>query len=137
VIYHVLNRAIRRATLFETERDYEAFETVLWEAHQRLPMRIMAYCIMPNHWHLVLWPSRDGELSEFVGWLTATHARRWHEFRQTKGSGYVYQDRFKSFPVQGDEHFLIVCRYVERNALPAGLVRRAEQWRCSNLWRRV
>jgi putative transposase len=97
-------------------------------------MRILAYCLMPNHWHLVLWPRRDGELSEFMGWVTLTHTQRWHACHHSAGAGHLYQGRFKSFPMQTDDHFLTVCRYVERNALRAGLVARAEQWRWSSLW---
>ena len=99
-------------------------------------MRLLAYCVMPNHWHMVLWPRRDGDLSRFMQWLTVTHVRRWHAHRHSFGTGHLYQGRFKSFPVETDEHFLTVCRYVERNALRAGLTRRAEDWRWSSLWRR-
>jgi putative transposase len=124
-------------TLFHNSKDFEAFEGVLEEAHQQLPIRILAYCIMSNHWHLVLWPEADGQVSKFLQWLTATHARRWQLHYAKVGSGYVYQDRFKSFPVEGDEeHFFTVCRYVERNPLTAGMVCRAEDWRWSSLWRR-
>jgi len=91
---------------------------------------------MPNHWHLVLWPREDGELSEFLRWLTVTHTQRWHAHRHTAGTGPLYQGRFKSFPIQQDAHLLTVCRYVERNALRAGLVERAEAWPWSSLWRR-
>ena len=92
-------------------------------------MRLLAYCVMPNHWHLVLWPREDGDLSTFVGWLTLTHTQRWHAHRHSVGSGHVYQGRFKSFLVESDEHLWTVCRYVERNAFRAGLCERAEQWR--------
>ena len=77
----------------------------------------------------MVWPREDAELSRFTGWLTLTHTQRWHAHRENTGSGHVYQGRFKSFPVQDDEHFYAVCRYVERNALRANLVERAEQWR--------
>lgn len=137
VIYHVLNRANDRRTIFERPGDYEAFERVLAEAHGEFAMRTLAYCVMPNHWHLVLWPWKDGDLSSFMGWVTLTHTQRWHAHRQSAGAGHLYQGRFKSFPVQADEHFLTVCRYVERNALRAGLVLRAEEWRWSSLWRRT
>jgi putative transposase len=90
---------------------------------------------LPNHWHLVVWPRKDGELSRFVGWLTLTHTQRWHAHRHSIGSGHLYQGRFKSFPVQEDEHLYSLARYVERNALRAGLVRRAEQWRWCSLYR--
>ncbi|MFY4728906.1 transposase [Nitrospira sp. BLG_2] len=136
MIYHVLNRANGRLPLFETPADYEAFEKVLGEGHDRFPMRTLAYCLMPNHWHLVLWPRRDEELSRFMAWVTLTHTQRWHAHRQSAGAGHLYQGRFKSFPVQADEHFLSVCRYVERNALRANLVTRVEEWRWSSLWRR-
>src|SRR5690349_16171191 len=99
-------------------------------------MRTLAYCVMPNHWHLVLWPRRDEDLSRFMAWVTLTHTQRWHAYRQSAGNGHVYQGRFKSFPVQADEHFLTVCRYVERNALRAKLVDRAEGWRWSSVGRR-
>ncbi len=117
--------------------DYEAFEQVLADAHTHIPMRTLAYCVMPNHWHLVLWPRHDRDLSRFMAWLTLTHTQRWHAHHHSAGSGHLYQGRFKSFPVQADEHFLTVCRYVERNALRAGLVVRAEEWRWSSLWRRI
>ena len=98
-------------------------------------MRLLAYCLMPNHWHLVVWPQRDGELSSFVGWLTLTHTQRWHAHRGTAGTGHLYQGRFKSFPVQEDEHYFSVARYVERNALRANLCRRAEDWPWGSLHR--
>ena len=134
--YHVLNRRAGRLPLFEKPADYAAFETILEEAHTRIHIRIAAYCLMPNHWHLLLWPRHDGELSEALRWITVTHTQRWHAHRHSGGTGPVYQGRFKSFPVQTDEHFLTVARYVERNALRAQLVERAEDWRWSSLWRR-
>ena len=137
VIYHVLNRANAGLPIFEKPGDFEGFERVLDEAHARVSTRILAYCLMPNHWHLVLWPYQDGELTQFMGWVTLTHTQRWHAHHQSAGSGHLYQGRFKSFPVQADEHLLVVCRYVERNALRAGLVSSAEAWRWSSAWRRT
>jgi putative transposase len=137
LVYHALNHAVARLPLFEKEADYEAFERVLQEAHQRAPTRILAYCVMPNHWHFVLWPKADVELTRFLRWLTHTHAMRWHAHRQSRGSGHVYQGRFKSFPVQGDGHFLTASRYVERNALRANFVKRAEDWPWCSLHPRV
>ena len=122
--------------LFEKEADYIAFEKVLEETWERTGIRILSYCVMPNHWHLLLWPREDGELSEVMRWLTVTHTQRWHAHYHTSGTGPLYQGRFKSFPVESDEHFLTVARYVERNALRANLVERAQDWRWSSLWRR-
>jgi putative transposase len=136
-IYHVLNRANARMTLFENAGDYEAFLKAFAEAHQRVTMRTLAYCIMPNHWHLVLWPHYGADLSTFMKWLTMTHAERWHAFRGTTGTGHLYQGRFKNFPVEDDKHYLTVCRYVEANPVRAGLVSRAEDWRWSSLWVRL
>jgi putative transposase len=99
-------------------------------------MRLLAYVVLPNHWHLVVWPQTDGEWSVYVQRLTVTHVRRWHANHHTGGTGPVYQGRFKSFPVQEDDHFFTVCRYVERNPLRANLVARAESWRWSSLWHR-
>jgi len=117
--------------------DYAAFEKVLRQAWDRISMRLLAYTILPNHWHLVVWPQRDGELSVYAQWLTVTHVRRWHAHHHTEGTGPIYQGRFKSFPIQADDHFYTVCRYVERNALRANLVSQAENWRWSSLWQRV
>lgn len=135
--YHVLNRRVGRLPLFDKPADYKAFETILQEAWELTGIRIVAYCLMPSHWHLLLWPRQDGDLSEVMRWVTVTHSQRWHAHRHTSGSGPVYQGRFKSFPVQTDEHFITVARYVERNALRAKLVERAEQWRWSSLWWRA
>ena len=135
--YHVLNRAVGRQVLFDGSGDYKAFEQVLEQAHRRDPLRILAYCIMPNHWHLVVWPDpgRDDQLSSFMHWLTMTHTQRWHAFHGTTGTGPLYQGRFKAFPIQTDEHLWTVIRYVERNPLRAGLVPRCEAWQWSSLWR--
>ena len=135
-VYHALNRAVAGLPLFEKPTDYEAFERVLRLALDKHPTRLLGYCLMPNHWHLVLWPRRDGELTAFVRWLTHTHSMRWHTHFQTMGSGHLYQGRFKSFPIERDDHLYRVLRYVERNPLRAGLVRKAENWRWSSLFRR-
>jgi putative transposase len=134
-LYHVLNRANGRRRIFRRKADYEAFERVLGEGLARYAVELFCYQLMPNHWHLVLSPRRDGEMSRFLRWVTATHTMRYHAHFHTSGEGHVYQGRFKSFPIQDDAHFLVVCRYVERNAVRAQLVRRAEEWRWGSLWR--
>lgn len=136
LVYHVLNRANGRIKIFEHAADYQAFERVMAEAQERSEMRILAYCLMPNHWHLVLWPRKDKDLSHFVGWLTLTFTQRWHAHRRSAGTGHLFQGRFKSFPVQTDEHLLTVLRYVEGNPVRAGLATRAQEWRWSSGWRR-
>ena len=122
MVFHVLNRGVARMQLFEKAADYQAFEQVLQDTLDQSPMRICAYAVMPNHWHLLLWPECDGELTAFMQRLTITHVRRWQEHRGYAGLGHVYQGRYKSFPVESDEHFWVVARYVERNALRANLL---------------
>jgi putative transposase len=136
-VYHVLNRAVARLPLFEKPADYEAFLRVVAEALEEHPMRVLAFALMPNHWHFVLWPKGDGDLSAFCRWLGHTHSMRWHAHYHTSGTGHIYQGRYKSFCVSSDEHLYTVCRYVERNALRANLVAQAEAWRWSSLWRRL
>lgn len=137
-VFHVLNRAVARQKIFATHEDYAAFQNALTQALGRIPIRLLSFCVMPNHWHLVLWPKRgrDEDLSEFMRWLTVTHTQCWHAVHGTSGSGPLYQGRLKSFPVQGDDHFLTLCRYVERNALRANLVERAQDWTWGSLWHR-
>jgi putative transposase len=128
MVFHILNRANQRARIFEHPGDYDAFERVVGRMLEWVPMHILAYCVMPSHWHFILWPQRDGDLQAFVHRLTTTHVRRWHLHRHTVGAGHLYQGTFTSFPVESDEHLLTVCRYVERNPVRAGLVDRAESW---------
>jgi putative transposase len=135
-VYHVLNRANARAQIFDTDKDYKLFESILEEAVEKFKMRLLAYCLMPNHWHLVLYPRNDGDLALFMSWLTNTHTRRWHTEKGTVGEGHLYQGRYKSFLCQDDGHFLILVRYVERNAKKAKLVLKSEDWQWSSVWRR-
>lgn len=134
IAYHVLNRRVLKLPLFEDDADYLAFIRVLSEATQRPDApQLLAFCLMPNHWHLLLRPRRNGDLPRWMQWLTVTHTHRWHAHHHTAGTGPVYQGRFKSFPVQTDLHFLTVARYVERNPLRSNLCRQAQQWRWSSL----
>ncbi len=137
MVFHVLNRGVGRMKLFRKDADYRAFEAVVEETLDKRSMRICGYCLMPNHWHFVMWPEHDGDLAAFMQRLTITHVRRWQEHRDRVGYGHLYQSRYKSFPVQSDEYFFQVMRYVERNALRANLCDTAESWRWSSLYRRV
>ena len=128
LVYHVLNRGNGRMRLFHKDEDFAAFERVLAEGLERYPFDLLTYCLMSSHWHLVLAPRTNEALGRLMGWVGVTHVRRHHEHYPTRGGGHLYQGRFKSFPVQDDVHFLTVCRYVEANALRAGLVKRAEDW---------
>jgi putative transposase len=123
--------------MFRKEADFEAFERVMVEAHTRQPIRILSYCLLSNHWHFVVWPEEDGQLTDFFRWLAHTHAMRWRVSHRTVGYGHLYQGRFKSFPVQRNDQLLTLLGYVERSPMSAGLVERAQAWRWSSLWSRV
>ena len=111
-------------TMFRKESDYEAFERVMVEAQERQPIRILSYCVLSNHWHFVVWPAEDGQVTNFFRRLAQTHAVRRRIAHRTVGDGHLYQGRFKSFPVQSDDHLLGLLRYVEHNPVSAGLVER-------------
>ncbi len=133
LVYHVLNRANGRLRIFKKAGDFAAFEQILAEGLARFDMRLCGYCIMSNHWHLVLWPRHDGDLSAFMKWLTVTHSHRWHGAHRTVGIGHLYQGRYKSFPVQDRAYYLTLLRYVESNPLRAELVKRSADWPWSSL----
>ena len=124
--YHVMNRGNGRRSVFRKDGDFAAFAKLLCEAGERVPVRLLAYCLMPNHFHLALWPRADGDLSAYMMWLTTAHVRRYHQHYHS--SGHVWQGRFRSFPIQEDDHLLAVLRYLERNPVRADLVERAQDW---------
>jgi putative transposase len=127
----VINRGNNRAEVFHNLEDYNAFVSTIADACERVPMRVLAYCVMPNHFHLVVWTLRDGDLSRWMQWLLTAQVRRYR--RQYGGSGHVWQGRFKGFPIESDEHLLGVLRYVERNPVRAELAEHAEDWDWSSL----
>ncbi len=135
-VFHVLNRAVARLTIFEKPEDYDGFLRALDETWRLVPLPIFAMVVMPNHWHFVVRPETDRQVTDFFRRLTLTHTMRWHAHYQSGGTGHLYQGRFKSFPVQDDEHLLTVMRYVERNPVRAGLIEQAESWRWSSAWSR-
>lgn len=127
--YHILNRRVMRLPLFKKERDYAAFEIVLAQSLARPDAaKLLAYCLMPNHWHLIVLAGPRTDLSSWMQWVQVTHTHRWHAHHHTAGQGPLYQGRFKCFPIQQDDHFLTACRYVEANPVRAKLVDRAEDW---------
>jgi len=131
-VYHALNRANGRLRIFRKEDDFLAFEKILADGAAMFSMRLCGYCIMSNHWHLLLWPQEDGDLSRFMRWITLTHTQRYHQAHGTVGIGHLYQGRYKSFPVQSDPYYWQVLRYLEANPVRAGLVRDAGRWAWSS-----
>ena len=137
LVYHVINRANGRLTIFEEEWMYRDFEYLLAEMKEQYGMRILAYVLMPNHWHLLLYPREDGDLSESMRWLGTAHTRRYHAQTGTIGGGHLYQGRYKSFLVQNDAHLLTVLKYIERNPVRAKLSKRTEDWKWGSAHRRA
>jgi putative transposase len=135
--YHVINRANGRLPIFHTDKGFIHFESLLLEGVELIGMQILSYCIMPNHWHLVLYPTKDGDMSEFMRWVTTTHVRQRRTQTKSVGEGHLYQGTYKSFPIETDFHLTTVIRYVEQNPLRAKLVTRAEDWQWSSLYRRL
>ncbi len=137
-VYHVINRGNGRQTIFHKEEEYLLFESLLEHAKEFIvDMRILAYTLMPNHWHLVLHPRKDGDLALFMHWLTTSHTRKHQVKNKTIGSGHLYQGRYKSFLVDTDSYFLSAVKYVERNPVRAKLSERCEDWRWGSAWRRM
>jgi putative transposase len=135
--FHVVNRSVRKMPIFVRPPDYRAFLKVLEEGLARYPVRLMSFCVLSNHWHLVLGPSGTADLIRFMQWVTATHAIRWQRLRHLTGQGPLYQGRYHSSPLTGAADLIRACRYVERNALRARLVQRAQDWPWCSLAERL
>jgi putative transposase len=129
-IYHVINRGNGGQVVFQKDKDYEAFVNLMKEAKIRYAVKIFAYCLMPNHFHIVVMPHQSGDLSKWMQWLLTSHVRRFHKHYGT--SGHIWQGRYKSFLIQKDSHLLTVLKYVESNPLRAGLVNSANNWMWSS-----
>ena len=136
-VYHVINRSNGRTRIFHNDSDYHDFEYLLNELNETHEMRILAYVLMPNHWHLLLYPRKDGDLSKALHWLTTSHVRRHHSRKGTIGHGHLYQGTYKSFLVQTDAHLLTVLKYIERNAVRAKLCKYPHAWRWGSAYRRT
>jgi putative transposase len=134
--YHVINRGNNRSRIFESPGEYSSFLHLMAQAQARIRLSILAACLMPNHFHLVVAQVGRTDVSRWMHWLLTTHTHHHHLRRGS--SGRVWQGRFKAFPIERDDHLLTVMRYVERNPLRAGLVERAENWSWGSLaWRRA
>ena len=135
--YHVINRSVMRLKIFDSDDEFELFDNLIKKTCEEHGMRLLAYALMPNHWHFLLYPKKDGDLSIFMHRLTNTHTRKVKSRTKTIGTGPLYQGRYKSFIIQKDRYFLTVLKYIGRNPVRAGLVKRAEDWRWGSAWRRI
>ena len=135
-VLHVINRGNDRRTLFHTAADYEEFLGLMRYANAHVPLRVIAYVLMPNHWHFIVWPEGGTQLSRHLHRLCAAHAARWRWRAARVGEGHVYQDRYHAFVIESERQYFNSIRYVEANPLRAGLVSRAVEWRWSSLFER-
>lgn len=134
-VYHILNRGNGKQQIFHKDQDYKAFINLMREAKDRYPVKIFAYSLMPNHFHMILMPIYAEKLSKWMQWLMTSHVRRHH--RHYKTSGHIWQGRFKSFVIQKDNYLLTALRYVEGNPVRAGLVSSAKDWLWSSHIERI
>ena len=136
-VLHCVNRGNDKRMLFQTARDFEEFLSLIAWAKRKCPVRIIAYCVMGNHWHFLLWAEAEGDIEAFLHLLTTTHAIGWRKRTGTWGQGHVYQDRYRSRPIFSEAYYLNAVSYVEGNPLRAGLVSTASAWRWSSLAERL
>ncbi len=133
--YHLINRGNSKQKIFHKDGDYNAFLDLLFQAQGRNGVKLLAWCLMPNHFHLLVQPTAADQLNKWMHWLTTTHVRRYHQHYHS--SGHVWQGRYKSFIVQDDDHLLTVVRYIEGNPVRANLVPSAVQWPWSSCQNRI
>jgi putative transposase len=131
--FHVINRGNKRSRIFLGASDYDDFLDAMAKAAEQTEMRVLAFCLMTNHWHLVLWPRKSADMSAYMQKLMNRHLRVYQRRHGTVGTGHVYQGRFKSVPIEDERQLLTVCRYVNANPVAAGLVDRAEAWPWSDI----
>lgn len=131
-MFHVMNRSAKQLTLFDRPSEYDMFLQVLAEADRACPIRLLEYCVMPNHWHLLVWPERDDQLSRYMRWITGVHGQRWRHARGEPGKGAVYQGRYRWVAVQDGAHYDVARRYIQQNPVRAQLVADHEAWAWSS-----
>jgi putative transposase len=130
LVYHALNRGNNRTDIFADDDDHQAFLVAMANTQKRYAFRLLGYCLMTNHFHLLLRPGPGQSISRILQSLTIAHTWRYHRRHHTVG--HVWQGRFKSPVVQGDEHLLTVLRYIEANPLRAGMVSDLSEYRWSS-----
>jgi len=120
LLYHAINRGNNRAAVFLAAADYLTFLHALAQTRRRYPFRLYGYCLMTNHFHLLLSPDPGQSISRILQSLSVAHT--WHYHQRQATVGHVWQGRFKSPVIEEDDHALVVLRYIEANPLRAGMV---------------
>jgi putative transposase len=125
LVYHVIDRGNSRQDVFHKKGDFEAFLAALADLKERKPFELYGYCLLNNHFHLLIRPT-GAAISRIMQSLLVSHTQRYH--KHYRSGGHVWQGRFKSPVIQNDEHLLTVLRYIEANPLRARLVKRGEDY---------
>jgi putative transposase len=135
-VVHVVNRGNDRRPIFLEDVDYGDFLVLLREARERFAVKLFAYCLMPNHFHLVVSPADWRALSAYMHFVQRGRACDLRAIARTRGNGHVFQRRYWKKAIDGEGHLLCALRYVEANAVRASLVERAESWEWGSLYER-
>jgi len=118
-IYHIMIRGINQQNIFSVNEDNEKFIAILAKYHQKSEYEIYAYCLMGNHVHLLIKEGRE-PISNFMKRIGTSYVS-WYNWQYNR-KGHLFQDRYKSQPVENDAYFLTVLRYIHQNPLKADLV---------------
>lgn len=130
-IHHVINRGNNRSTVFHEDADFRIFVELLSSTKARISIRLYAFVLMSNHFHLIAEPSDIDTLSRYMHRVLQRYALQHH--RRNGTTGHLWQGRYKSFPIESDTHYLTVVQYVLRNPVRAGIVERAHDYPWTSL----
>lgn len=128
-VYHLMERGIRRQIIVEDITDYQVFLEIMKQALKKNRCKLHAYCIMTNHFHLLL-ETQEIEIGKFMKYLANNYAIYFN--RKYGYRGHLFEGRYKSCLVKEDAYFLQTSRYIHLNPVKAGMVRGAEEYRWSS-----
>ncbi len=128
LLYHIISSGNNQQKIFLTERDYAKFLTYLRLVKKRNPFFLSAYCLMPNHFHLLLETREHSPSVIMQRLLTAYTAYFGHKYKR---KGHLFRGRYKSIICERDSYFLELVRYIHLNPVRAGITRSASDWKWS------
>ena len=129
-VYHILFRGVNQQSIFEEKADYDKLKETILKVKEEMGIEIYAYCFMSNHVHIVLKEKRDRDISLIMKRILTKYAR-WYNIKYGR-SGALIANRYKSVPVEIDEYFLHLIRYIHQNPVKAGIVEKLSEYRYSS-----